>query len=414
MFTRGHALLIGIAAYQHIAPLPPAILNDVADMQALLVNPAYCAYPPNQVHVLTDAQATREGILKSLSDLASQVNTDSTALVYLSCHGGRIASGLLAGEYLLPVNANDQSAQQWLSTTISSEEFTQALGQLNVQKLLVILDCCHAAGISHPKSDGLMQIKGGLSQNLYQRLAEGRGRVILASSRSEEQSWTSGANSLFTRHLLDGLRGGAPNSAGLIRIFGLFEYVQPRVTAERTDQRPVLHAYNLEENFPVALYIGGQKGVSTPEPIGSDGFLYDAYISYVDQEPDSTWVWQNLIPRLTAAGLRVGVSEDVLAPGVARIIGMERAIPQAKRTLLILSDTYLSDAVAHTDRILAQNLGLQERTYRVIPVKMQPIDDQALPLSISALASVNLAHPQRAEREFARLIQALQGPLPIW
>jgi len=44
---------------------------------------------------------------------------------------------------------------------------------------------------------------------------------------------------VFTRHLLDGLRGGARGAGGVIRIFDLYHYVHQHVVAEVGAQRPV-------------------------------------------------------------------------------------------------------------------------------------------------------------------------------
>src|SRR5438270_886714 len=72
-------------------------------------------------------------------------------------------------------------------------------------------------------------LRAGLSESCYEALREGRGRVILAASRSTETSIVlAGAKyGLFTQHLLAGLRGAVASEDGLIRIFDLFEYLQP-------------------------------------------------------------------------------------------------------------------------------------------------------------------------------------------
>lgn len=199
-------------------------------------------------------------------------------------------------------------------------------------KLLVILDCCHAGGVARPKGDAAADLDKGFSPALYQRLAAGRGRVVLAASRDAEKSWVldGDVNSLFTKHLLAGLRGGAPSDDGMVRIFDLFEYLQPRVTGEQRIQHPVFHADGLEENFPVALRLGGQKGGVARD---DEGFRYDAYISYADREPDATWVKGTLLPRLQAAGLRVAMSEDVEEFGVSRIVNLERLIKSLQNPL---------------------------------------------------------------------------------
>ena len=108
-------------------------------------------------------------------------------------------------------------------------------------------------------------------------------RAILASSRSTEISYVmpGAANSLFTEQLLAGLRGGITSQDGMIRIFDLFEFLQPRVTNAYAAQHPVFKA-ELEENFPVVLFLGGQKGPTTPAQT-DDEFQYDAFVSFLDQ-----------------------------------------------------------------------------------------------------------------------------------
>lgn len=402
-----YALVIGIANYQQINKLPPTVLKDAQDIRDLLVAPQHCGYPPDNVQLLLDGQATAGRIRATLKTLAESTNPESTAFLYISSHGGRVESGAYAGEYLLPVDVVPNRVNK---TAISGDEFTEALRAIPARKVVVVFDCCHSGGIGQPKDVTAPVIKAGFSDSYYDALKEGRGRVILASSRSSEYSWVlpGAENSLFTQHLLAGMRGGIASEDGLIRIFDLFEYLQPRVTSDQSNQHPIFKA-ELEENFPVALYLGGQKGIV---PKDEEGFRYDAYVSYVDQEPDGTWVWDTLVPRLEEAGLRVAVSGDVEMPGVARVVNIERGIKQSKRTVIVLSEVYLADYVADFENVVAQTMGIQEGTYRLLPVKIAPIDEGRLPTRLSMLTTLNLSHPRRAEREFGRLARALQGPLP--
>jgi hypothetical protein len=69
-------------------------------------------------------------------------------------------------------------------------------------------------------------------------------------------------NSLFTYYLLDALRGSArTHNDGLLRIFDIFEYVSEQVPA-RGNQHPIFKAADLEDNFPVSLYVGGKQSGS--------------------------------------------------------------------------------------------------------------------------------------------------------
>lgn len=404
-----HALVIGIANYQRINQLPPTVLKDAQDIRDLLVDAQLCGYPPDNVQLLRDGDATQAAIRQALADLARRSDADSTVFFYISSHGGRIESGPCAGEYLLPVDVEYTSAESVARSAISGDEFTAALRAIPAHKVVVVFDCCHSGGIGQPK-DAAAPVMKALPESYYDALKAGQGRVILASSRSSEYSWVlpGATNSLFTQHLLAGLRGGIASDDGLIRIFDLFEYLQPRVTGDQPAQHPIFKA-EVEENFAVALYVGGKKGIV---PADEAGFRYDAYVSYVDREPDAAWVWDTLVPRLEGAGLRVAVSGDVEQPGVARVVNIERGIRQAKRTVVVLSDAYLADAMADFENTLAQTMGVQEGAYRLLPVKIAPVDPGRLPVRLSMLTTLDLAHPTRAEREFNRLVQALQGPLP--
>lgn len=404
-----HALVVGIANYENIPVLPPTVLADAGDVAALLADPQVGGYPAANVRLLRDGEATKAGLLAALADLAQAGTPDATVLVYLSSHGGRIEDGPYAGEYLLPVDTDYSTDQAIAETAIAGADFTKALAAIPARKLLVLLDCCHAGGIGQPKGVSAPTIKAGLPDSYYDALKSGKGRVILAAARPDEFSWVlpNAANSLFTAQLLAGLRGGIASEDGLVRIFDVFEYVQPRVTADHSDQHPIFKA-ELEDNFPVALYLGGKQGAV---PKDTQGYRYDAYVSYVDQEPDSTWVWDTLVPKLTAAGLRVAVSGDVEQPGVARIVGMERAISQAKRIIVVLSPGYMANHIADFENVLAQTMGVQEGQYRLLPVKIAAISD-ALPVRLSMLTTLDVTNPARATRTYDRLIAALQGPVP--
>jgi hypothetical protein len=253
-------------------------------------------------------------------------------------------------------------------------------------------------------------LQAGLPENYYQALTHGTGRVIFASSRDSESSWAHGGEeySVFTKHLLQGLHGGVASEDGMVRVFDLFEYLQPRVTADEPRQHPVFKA-EVEENFAIALWQGGARGTVARD---SEGYRYDAYVSYVDREPDAIWVWETLLPRLEQAKLRVAVSGDVEEPGVARVVNVERGITQAKRTIMVLSEAYLADHMADFENVLAQTLGIQEGSYRLLPVAIEPHVTDKLPMRLSMLTTLNLADQRRGERNFERLVTALQGPLP--
>ena len=103
----------------------------------------------------------------------------------------------------------------------------------------------------------------GYSEKSLARLAQGTGRVLIASSRATEESlvFSNARNSVFTSHLLDALRGQAwTRGDGVIRVFEIFNYISENVKRQVPGQQhPIFQASDLEINFPVALDQGGVK-----------------------------------------------------------------------------------------------------------------------------------------------------------
>jgi len=410
-----HALIVGIANYKTVNPLPPVVLQDAQDVYNTLVNPNQGGYYPNNVCLLLDQQATQAALRQALADLATRSDPDSVVTIYLSGHGGQIESGPYAGEYILPIDVDYTSDVSVARTAISGAEFTDALRKIPARKVLILFDCCHSGGIGQPKEVTAPTIKGGLSDRLYDSLKQGRGRAILASSRADEYSWVlpGDQNSLFTKQLLAGIQGGIPSEDGLIRVFDLFEYLQPRVTAAQPNQHPIFKA-EIEENFPVALYLGGQKGV-VPRVDTERGYRYDVFVSYAEKDAqDADWVWETLLPRLEAAGLQVAISDDVRELGVSRVVNIERGLEQSRRTLIVLSPAYLADNMAQFENVMAQTMSIEESRARMIPVIVRPFDLNMLPRRLSP----NIVTPadltlsgRRAEQQWERLVRTLQSPL---
>ncbi len=405
-----HALLVGIAHYTAINPLPETVLNDARAVREVLIDPLRGGYAPDRVNSLLDNVATQAALRSALQDLAEKTTADSTVLIYLSSHGGRIESGPYQGEYILPVDVDYTSDKRVAQTAISSDELTRALRAIAAHKLLVIFDCCHSGGIGQPKDVTGPIMKGGLSEATYDALKAGRGRVIIASSRSDEASWVlpHAQNSLFTQHLLAGLNGGATNTDGLIRIFDLYDYVQPKVTADQPNQHTVFKG-ELEDNFPVALYPTGKapqtivpQATMSASTTGKGDFTYDVFIAYADV--DKKWVKAELLPRLENAGLTVCVDYRDFRIGAPKVRERERAVLESRKTLLVLSPAYLNSDWANLSESMAQTLDPASRDLRFLPLLK---DECEVPLHLHHLESVSLLEADELNLAWTKLLAAL-------
>lgn len=406
--NNAHAIVIGIANYQNVNPLPATVAKDARDIYNLLIDPQVCAYPPNNVHLLVDEQATQSGLRSGLAEMAKRATDDSMALFYLSSHGGQIKQGPNAGEYLLPVDVVYSSDDSLAQTAISGREFTESVRAIPARKLVVIFDCCHAGGIGQPKDATAPMLKSGLPESYYDTLKAGRGRVILASSRSDELSWVlpGAQNSLFTQHILAGLKGGVIGAGGVIRIFDLFDYVQPKVTHDQPKQHPLFKA-ELEENFPVALYLGGKAPTPIPPLPPSDEFASDVFISYRQKEPDKTWVRKTLLPKLEAAGIRAVIDCRDFRLGAPIIDEMESAVVKSRYTLGVLTPAYLESNFTDLENVLAEHLGLELSQRRWIALMREECKPS---LRIRARMWLDMIDDSEFDVNIARLIYELRQP----
>jgi hypothetical protein len=244
-FDNGHAVVVGVGADL------PITVDDATAVANLLRDPGRCAYPPQQVQLLTSEQATAGNILTALDELAASATPDSTAVVYFSGHGLEVPD-----YYLIPYGYDLKDLDR---TTIPGDVFTERLRAIGAGKLLVLLDCCHAGGQAEAKE--LPGQKSPLPPSASEELARGKGRVVIASSRKDEVSWTGKPYSAFTGALLEGLAGyGAFEEDGYARVLDVALWVGRKVPDRTNDkQHPILKVSNLEDNYALAYYAAGDE-----------------------------------------------------------------------------------------------------------------------------------------------------------
>jgi hypothetical protein len=249
----GHAIVVGVGSDL------PITVQDATAMAGLLGDPARCAFPADQVHLLTETGATRISVLTALDNLAQNASSDSVVIVYFSGHGYQLQSpDQLKTFYLMPYGYNIDDLS---NTAINEAEFTAKLRTIKAKRLLVLLDCCHAGGIGQPKVPGVISVKSPLPPQATEILMGSSGRVIIASSRADEYSFTNSPYSEFTIALLEALSGaGAAEQDGYARVLDVALYVGRMVPNRTADkQHPILKVANLENNFALAYYAGGAK-----------------------------------------------------------------------------------------------------------------------------------------------------------
>ena len=105
-FATGHAVVIGIANYRNVRPLPEAVLNDARDVAAILTSNAYCGYDQRNVHLLLDGDATLPEIRTALDSVAQTSTPDDTVVIFFSGHGALLGDPADPTSALLPVECD--------------------------------------------------------------------------------------------------------------------------------------------------------------------------------------------------------------------------------------------------------------------------------------------------------------------
>ena len=219
LFNQGYALLIGVGecAYQPLSL--PVTVKDTKAIYAALIDPELCAYPNDREHirVLNNEEATRSRILEGLKWLKekAEIEPEATIFVYYSGHGW-----LNRDDNSFYLIQHDVEPAKLAATALSGRAFTEALREIQAERLLVVIDSCHAAGIATSKEPGEADAEllneydfQGVapSKGLFFALTQGKGRVVFTSSEGEQKSWIKKDNSMsiYTFHFLEALQGAA-------------------------------------------------------------------------------------------------------------------------------------------------------------------------------------------------------------
>jgi|GEM_PF-880962 len=288
IFTHGYAVVIGVDQNQIQRLALPTVASDVRAVYEVLVHPERCAYDPDNVKLLKGEEATRTEILDALYWLQEKVDADpeATAVIYYSGHG--MVDENAGQYYLIPYDI--RSLNRIRADAIKAETFTAEIAAIRPQRMLVLLDCCHAAGVDakavelaadapHLKPVSFpLELPGTKDIPVFDQgakdvhhLATGAGRAILNSSTGAESSYIrrDGKMSLFTYHLIEALTGHAPHDSDdeTVLVTDVMSYVTREVAATARDegrqQTPVMRTTGV---FPVALLLGGEgtKGIEAP------------------------------------------------------------------------------------------------------------------------------------------------------
>ncbi|MGZ8845581.1 MAG: caspase family protein [Pyrinomonadaceae bacterium] len=223
-YKASRALIIGIDKYETASPLSYAV-SDASAIRDILIDDL--AFPNSNVTCLVDSEATKGNILRSFMRFAADdIELDDRVFVFFAGHGHTRVGNHGEVGYLVAYDSDPRD----LSTYIRWDDLTRNSDLIRAKHMLFIMDACYG-GLAltrtlHPGSTRFL--KDMLLRYSRQVLTAGKANEVVADADGPLPD-----HSIFTGHLIEGLRGKAATSEGVITASGLMAYVYRKVANDK-------------------------------------------------------------------------------------------------------------------------------------------------------------------------------------
>jgi len=236
------AVVVGINDYPNTRRLKWAV-NDAKAFYRHLVD--VIQIPPENVTLLLNQDASLSRLRSSLgTHLKKKAGKQDMVIIYFAGHGATEKDVLSPDgdgleKYLLPY---DVDPQDLYASALPMREISHIFYRIQSQRIIFIADSCYS-GASGGRTISLSGIRANISDAFLDRIAGGKGTVILTASGANEVSAEDEKlqHGVFTFYLLEGLAGAADaDKDGLVTVDEAYRYVSthvPRATGQ--EQHPV-------------------------------------------------------------------------------------------------------------------------------------------------------------------------------
>ena len=236
------AVVIGINDYPNARRLKWAV-NDAQAFYRHLVN--FIQIPDENVTLLLNQDASLAQLRSKLgTHLKKMAGREDMVIIYFAGHGATEKDVLSPDgdgleKYLLPYDADPQDLY---ASALPMREISHIFYRIQSQRIIFIADSCYS-GASGGRTISLSGIRANISDAFLDRIAAGKGTIIMTASGANEVSVENEKlqHGVFTFYLLEGLTGAADaDNDGLVTVDEVYRYVSthvPRATGQ--EQHPV-------------------------------------------------------------------------------------------------------------------------------------------------------------------------------
>ncbi|MGF1608879.1 MAG: caspase domain-containing protein [Kiloniellales bacterium] len=240
MAARRFAVLIGNSEFPADAKLTDlnGPENDVEALSEVLASPEFGDFA--EVEVLKNKPHYEA--LRQINRALKKAERDDLVLIYYSGHGK------LDGAGRLHLAACDTETDELEATSIPVQSIRNFIDVSRSTKTALILDCCYSGAV------GKAFFRGGVDDQLNQA-AGGRGTYIVTASTAIQlaKEKEEDRHGIFTKHLIEGIRGGAADrdGDGYVTMNEIYSYVHDHVLAE-SHQEPMKWDLNVRGELIVS------------------------------------------------------------------------------------------------------------------------------------------------------------------
>jgi uncharacterized caspase-like protein len=254
------ALVVGIGQFTDTQI--PHLNYTTADANAMadaLKDSNIGGFPADNVHLLTDDQATTKNIKEQLNWIARHAQPNDLVVIYLATHGTpRSADSAGGANYIVTYDTVvysggnlDQDALY--ATAYPMVELANAVAtRMKALRTAVFLDTCYSGGAAGGAAQsGQPLADSAPSGAMLTHMTDGTGRIVMAASEVNEESLESSQlhHGYFTYYLLQALKSGKGETP-LSQVYdSVSKQVSQTVSAQGMHQHPIMNRSSADADF---------------------------------------------------------------------------------------------------------------------------------------------------------------------
>jgi len=251
------ALVVGIGQFTDSEiPRLNYTTADATAFAAALRDQAIGQFPADNVHVLTDEQATTKNIKEQLNWIARHAGPNDLVVIYVATHGTpRTVDSAGGANYLVTYDTEAYKGANFdedalYATAYPMVELANAVAtRMKALRTVVFLDTCYSGGAAGSSTDKLANTAPSASMLTHMSL--GTGRIVMAASQNNEESLESNQlhHGYFTYYLLQALKSGKGLTPLSLVYASVAQQVSQSVSAQGAHQHPVMNRSSADADF---------------------------------------------------------------------------------------------------------------------------------------------------------------------